>query len=91
MNSFKSIGDRIDDAKRLINPQKGGLIRNQIGFSTGIFGGKFTTKEKADNLMNELGYNNYIVTDKGNILFNPKKVDHSKIASTFLNSPRLVV
>ena len=33
MNSFKSIGDRIDDAKRLVNPRKGGLKHIQ-GFST---------------------------------------------------------
>ena len=89
MNSFKSIGDRIDDAKRLVNPRKGGLKHIQ-GFSTGIFGGKFTTKEEADNLMSKLGYNNYAVTDKGNILFNPVEIPANRVASEFLNSSRVL-
>ena len=88
MNSFKSIGDRIDDAKKLINPQRG--LRYIQGFSTGIFGGKFTTKEEADNLMSELGYNNYAVTDKGNILFNPVEIPANRVASEFLNSSRVL-
>ena len=50
---------------------------------SGIFGGKFTTKENAETLMKKLGYNSYTVTSNNNILFNPRKVPEDKAPSEF--------
>lgn len=51
---------------------------------SGIFGGKFTTKENAETLMKKkMGYSSYTVTSNNNILFNPRKIPEDKAPSEF--------
>ena len=50
---------------------------------SGIFGGKFTTKENAETLMTTLGYNSYTVTSHKSILFNQRKIPEDKAPSEF--------
>lgn len=51
-------------------PTQGKLDQKFI-MASGIDGGKFTTEEDADTVMEKMGYNNYIVTSNNDILFNP--------------------
>ena len=48
-----------------------GRINQKFVMASGIDGGKFTTEEDADAVMNKMGYTNYIVDSNNNVLFNP--------------------
>ena len=48
-----------------------GRINQKFVMASGIDGGKFTTEENTDAIMNKMGYTNYIVDSNNNVLFNP--------------------
>lgn len=48
-----------------------GKLNQKFIMASGIDGGKFTTEENANVIMEKMGYNNYIVTPNNDILFNP--------------------
>lgn len=48
-----------------------GRINQKFVMASGIDGGKFTTEEDTDAVMNKMGYTNYIVDSNNNVLFNP--------------------
>lgn len=48
-----------------------GRINRKFVMASGIDGGKFTTEENTDAIMNKMGYTNYIVDSNNNVLFNP--------------------
>ena len=48
-----------------------GRINQKFMMASGIDGGKFTTEEDTDAVMNKMGYTNYIVDSNNNVLFNP--------------------
>ena len=48
-----------------------GRINQKFMMASGIDGGKFTTEEDTDTVMNKMGYTNYIVDSNNNVLFNP--------------------
>lgn len=48
-----------------------GRLNQKFVMASGIDGGKFTTEEDTDAVMNKMGYTNYIVDSNNNVLFNP--------------------
>lgn len=67
----KMILRQTKDAFDMFSLPPQGRINQKFVMASGIDGGKFTTEEDTDAVMNKMGYTNYIVDSNNNVLFNP--------------------